>query len=479
MTPRIRYEHRGALGVPFANSNGLAEEDLDALYRAGADAVRLLGSGKSHPLLEDDGVLMTRWKGLPEEALARGAAEKIEAAAEKFCKGLDDVVSVGIGGSYLGGAAAVQALTHSQSQLMPAKARAGAPRVHFLGEQLDPDLIREKLEALDPNRTGFVVISKSGTTTETAVMFRIVAAWLGPARMRTQVIAVTDAGKGALRQAVSKYGLNTIIDADLVPFFNVPDGIGGRFSVLTAAGLFVMAAAGIDIQALLEGARYAEAEWCRREAVEENPALRRAAVRAAFMLHGGAVERLVSNSWHLAGILSWARQLYPESDGKCGYGLSVVEALYSREAHSDGQLVAQGPRNIKELFFLLEEFKSKKLAIPAVEGVTDGLANTAAAFDVNQVNRVVCEALLYDHVTRGVPVDVWRLPERSPFVLGQLLQTEMNAVLIECLTLRINGVIQPGVVGYKNAMFGLLGREGSDPALADKAAALLARIGLR
>ncbi len=478
MTARIGYEHRGALGVPFACSRGLTEDDLGTMYDAGAEAVRVLAGGQEHPLLMDGTTLMTRWKQLPERALAQGAPGKLMRAARKFSDGLQDVVSVGIGGSYLGGAAVVQALAHSQSHIDP-KARGAAPRVHFLGEQLDPDLIREKLEALDPDRTGVIVISKSGTTTETAVMFRLMADWLGPARMRARLVAVTDAASGALREAVRKYGLNGVIGEDLSAFFNVPDGIGGRFSVLTAAGLFVIAAAGIDVQSLLEGARYAEEQWCRRPEPAVNVALRRAVVRAAFMLHGGAVERLVSNSWHLGGILSWARQLYPESDGKAGFGLSVAEALYSREAHSDGQLVAEGPRNIKELFFLLERFAREDLAVPALEGVRDGLEKTAAAFSVNRINRVVCEALLYDHITHGVPVDVWRIPERTPFVIGQLLQSEMNAVLIECLLLRINGVVQPGVVGYKNAMFGLLGREGSDTALAGRAAALLAALGLR
>ncbi|NMD36226.1 MAG: hypothetical protein GYA73_10105 [Planctomycetes bacterium] len=478
MMARIAYEHRGALGVPFARSRGLTEGDLETLYAAGAEAVRLLAEERPHPLLMDGGMLMTRWKRFPERAMAEDMAGKLTRAARRFSRGAGDIVSVGIGGSYLGGAAVVQALTHSQSA-MAAKARGRAPRVHFLGEQLDPDLIAEKLEALDPDRTAVIVISKSGTTTETAVMFRLMADWLGPARMRERLVAVTDARSGALREAVRRYGLNGCIDADLAPFFNVPDGIGGRFSALTAAGLFAVAAAGIDVEALLVGARCAEEEGCRRPEPAANMALRRAAVRAAFMLNEGAVERLVSNSWHLGGILSWARQLYPESDGKDGRGLSAVEALYSREAHSDGQLVAQGPRNIKEVFYLLERFTRTDLAIPALEGIADGLDKTAAAHSVNQINRAVCEALLYDHITRGVPVDVWRIPERTPFVIGQLLQSEMNAVLIECLILRINGVNQPGVAGYKNAMFGLLGREGSDPALAGRVAALLGSLGLR
>ena len=281
MMARIAYEHRGALGVPFARSRGLTEGDLETLYAAGAEAVRLLAEERPHPLLMDGGMLMTRWKRFPERAMAEDMAGKLTRAARRFSRGAGDIVSVGIGGSYLGGAAVVQALTHSQSA-MAAKARGRAPRVHFLGEQLDPDLIAEKLEALDPDRTAVIVISKSGTTTETAVMFRLMADWLGPARMRERLVAVTDARSGALREAVRRYGLNGCIDADLAPFFNVPDGIGGRFSALTAAGLFAVAAAGIDVEALLVGARCAEEEWCRRPEPAANMALRRAAVRAAF-----------------------------------------------------------------------------------------------------------------------------------------------------------------------------------------------------
>jgi len=436
-------------GTPEETS--LSLNDIETLIPRALEAHRMLKREEGDIL--DNGIPMTGWQDLPEE-IDRGHLEEIKSVTEVLSREIDAFVSLGIGGSYLGIEATFQALTHSYFNQLSREKRGGAPEMYFLGQNMDPDYFRDTLDMLEGKRIGINVISKSGTTTETAVAFRIILklieeTWGKEAASRL-VIATTDRARGALRSLSGKKGYRTFV---------IPDNIGGRFSVLTDVGLVGLAMANIDIEEFVAGAK-AMREITMSEDPQRNPALMHAAIRHAAWQKGKKIEVVAVNSRPLYSVARWMEQLFPESEGHEGKGMWVSPTLYSEKLHANGQMIQEGERNIMETFLLLGEHDNT-IEIPSLEGDPDGLNFLSArGIDMNLVNRKVMEGPAYAHYKGGVPNMTIEIPRRNAYNLGQFYYMMERSVAISGYLLGHNPFNQPGVEAYKKAMFALIGKPG-------------------
>lgn len=383
------------------------------------------------------GAGMTGWLDLPSRM--EGELERIERAAADLRR-REAVVVVGIGGSYLGARAVIEALGEPS---------ATAPEVLFAGHHLDAHEHGALLARLAGADYAVNVISKSGTTTEPGCAFRLL--W-GDLRSRhgdalgTRVVATTDRAHGALRELADAHGLTS---------FEVPDDVGGRFSVLTAVGLLPVAAAGIDIRALLGGAQ----GMMRRlraatDDLEANPALAYAAFRLAAFRAGRSVEVLATCAPRLRHLAEWWKQLFGESEGKAGKGLFPASLALTTDLHSLGQWMQEGPRLAIET--ALDVVHERPLPIPAMDGDRDGLRHLAGR-DMHQVNRIALAATLEAHRDGGVPCCRIEIDRLDPATLGALLYFFEYACGVSALALGVNPFDQPGVEAYKRNMRRLLG----------------------
>ncbi len=349
------------------------------------------------------------------------------------------LVCIGIGGSYLGAKAVIKAL-------MPE-----AP-VFFLGNHLHPDELQRTLHKLENVEVYVNVISKSGTTTEPGVTFRIVKQWLetryGATIAPKHIIATTDITKGALRKLAIQKGYRTL---------TIPDDVGGRFSVLTPVGLLPIAAMGIDVRALLQGANDAEAKihWTERE---ENPAVLYAAVRSLLYSAGYKIEILAN--WHpdLAILAEWWKQLYGESEGKENKGLFPASTVFTTDLHSLGQYIQEGERILLETFLVVDKPRTD-FAIGADAEDLDGL-NYLTSFSLNAINLQAYKGTAQAHTEGGVPNMTISITELNEYNLGYLIYFFEFAVALSGYSLDVNPFNQPGVEAYKTAMFRLLGKPG-------------------
>lgn len=380
------------------------------------------------------------WLDLPNEAQKH--LDSILAVASEIRQENAALICIGIGGSYLGARAVIDAL-------------APESPIYFLGHHLHPDALNRILESIG-NRTVYVnVISKSGTTTEPGVVFRIVKKWLekrvGETNAARQIIATTDGSKGALHTLAVQKGYRRFV---------IPDDVGGRFSVLTPVGLLPIAAMGIDIKALLKGAADAEAKihWTERE---ENPAVVYAAVRSLLYSLGYKVEILAN--WHpdLATLAEWWKQLYGESEGKEGKGLFPASTVFTTDLHSLGQYIQEGNRILIETFLVVEKPNRDIVIDPDSENL-DGL-NYLTKFNLNDINLIAYQGTAEAHTNGGVPNMTLALPELSAYTLGYLIYFFEFAVALSGYSLDVNPFNQPGVEAYKTAMFKLLGKPGFTP----------------
>jgi glucose-6-phosphate isomerase len=344
-------------------------------------------------------------------------------------------------------------LTHNYFNQLSREKRGGAPEIYFLGQNMDPDYFRDTLDMLEGKRIGINVISKSGTTTETAVAFRIMMKLLEENlgdRASGFIIATTDRSKGALRELSGKKGYRT---------FAIPDNIGGRFSVLTDVGLLGLAVANIDIGEFVAGFRRMR-ELTMNDDVTGNPALLHAAIRHTAWLKGKKIEVLAVNSKALYPVARWMEQLFPESEGHEGHGMWVSPTMYSEKLHANGQMVQDGERNILETFILLKEHDNR-IEIPYLEGDPDGLNFLCdKGLDMNYVNWKVIEGPAYAYYKGGVPNMTIEIPGRNAFNLGQFYYMMERSVAISGYLMGHNPFIQPGVEAYKKAMFALIGKPG-------------------
>ena len=430
----------------------IRREDLSALKDAALAAGRRLAEGQGD--CRDAGVSMLGWQDLPVR-VGKDHLDELMNAARDLGDRVDAFVSLGIGGSYLGIEASLRFLSHAHYNALSREARGGRPEIHFLGQDMDPDRFCDTLSALAGKRVAVNVISKSGTTTETAIAFRVVRTLLekamGPAA-REVIVATTDGRRGALRRLAEERGYRAFV---------VPEDVGGRFSVLTDVGLFGIAVAGIDLHELLAGAADMRAR-CLADDFAANPALMHAAVRTLAGRKGKKIEVVATNSEALLAVARWMEQLFPESEGKQGRGLWVSPSMFSEKLHANGQMIQEGERNLIETFLKLERFDSAA-PIPTDPDDLDGLNYLpAAGKDMGAVNGLVVDGPAYAHWRGGVPNLTVHVPERNAYCLGQLYYLFERSVAVSGYLLGLNPFVQPGVEAYKRAMFALAGKPGSE-----------------
>ena len=431
-------------------SPAVKREDVDRLIPEVMKAHRMLKDSEGD--ICDGDIPMTGWHNLPLEVTAKHC-DDINAAARGLADEIDAFVSLGIGGSYLGIESTFQALSHRYFNRLSREQRGGAPEIYFLGNNMDPDFFRDTLDMLEGKRIGVNVISKSGTTTETAVAFRIIRKlmednWQGEADRL--IFATTDRVKGALRKTADRKGYRSFV---------IPDNIGGRFSVLTDVGLVGLAMANIDIKEFVAGFKNMR-EISLEDDFWRNPSLVHAALRHALWSRGKKIEVVATNAASLYSVARWMEQLFPESEGHEGHGVWVSPSFYSEKLHANGQAVQEGERNIFETFLLLAEHDNR-LSIPETEDDSDGLGFLSnRGLDMGFVNRKVIEGPAYAHYQGGVPNMTVEIPKRNAYNLGQFYYMMERSVAISGYLLGHNPFIQPGVEAYKQAMFALIGKPG-------------------
>ena len=445
---RITLDVTYMLDAPGPGS--IAREDVELLIPKVLKAHEMLQ--KEEGDIFDHGIAMTGWQNLPVDITNEHLA-RIQSVAKDLSAEIDAFVSLGIGGSYLGIEATFRALTHTYFNQLSSAERGGAPEIYFLGQNMDPDFFRDTLDMLRGKKVGVNVISKSGTTTETAIAFRILRKMMEEnfgADAERLILVTTDREKGALRTLAGETGYRTFV---------VPDDVGGRFSVMTDVGLVGLAMAHIDIEEFVAGFQ-AMREISSVNDFWKNPALVHAAMRHAAWGAGKKIEVVAANSASLYWVARWMEQLFPESEGHEGHGMWVSPSLYSEKLHANGQMVQQGERNIMETFLALTQHDNR-MPIPETDNNLDGLDFLVKrGMDMNHVNQMVVEGPAYAHYQGGVPNMTIEIPQRNAFNLGQLYYMMEKSVSISGYLLGHNPFVQPGVEAYKRAMFALIGKPG-------------------
>ena len=388
------------------------------------------------------------WLHLPSET-TEAFLDDIQATADRLKSLCDVVVVAGIGGSYLGARAVIEALSDSFAALKP----SDCPRILFAGNNIGEDYLSELIDYIDGKRFGVINISKSGTTTETAITFRILKSLCeqqrGKDTARQVIVAVTDVKRGAARTTADKEGYTTYV---------IPDNVGGRFSVLTPVGLLPIAIAGFDIKKLIAGAQALEAQTAVGVELKDNPAAVYAIVRNALYQSGKKIEILANFQPKLHFMNEWWKQLYGESEGKDGKGIFPAAVDFTTDLHSMGQWIQDGERTIFETVISVENANSS-LLVPSDEENLDGL-NFLAGKHIDAVNKMAELGTQLAHVDGGVPnirISIDKLDETG---IGELIYFFEKACAISGLLLKVNPFNQPGVEAYKKNMFALLGKPG-------------------
>ena len=402
------------------------------------------------------------WLDLPQK-YDKDELARIRQAASRIRRDTDIFVVVGIGGSYLGARAAIEMLGHSFQNLLAKKLRK-APQVIFAGNNLSPAYLADLLDVLEGRDVSVNVISKSGTTTEPAVAFRVLKNWMeakyGREGARGRIYATTDKARGALKKLADDEGYET---------FAVPDDVGGRFSVLTAVGLLPIAVAGIDVREMLRGARAGQKAWKSGDPAE-NPCYAYAACRNVLLRKGYAIEVMANYEPNMHSFTEWWKQLFGESEGKDGRGLFPAGVDNSADLHSMGQYIQDGRRMLFETVLQVEKSR-RPLLIPADPDDLDGL-NFLAGFDMADVNLKAAQGTILAHIDGGVPNLLVTVPELTAYWFGQLVYFFELACAVSGYLLAVNPFNQPGVENYKQNMFALLGKPGYETRRAELEARL-------
>ncbi len=403
------------------------------------------------------------WVNLPS-SISESEIKDIETIAEMYKEKVEIVVIVGIGGSYLGAKSVIDALSHSFTNLIGGN---DYPTIVFAGQNIGEDYMQELLHLLENKKYGIVCISKSGTTTEPALAFRILKDHLerkvGIDLAKELIVAITDAKKGALRTLASQEGYKTFV---------ISDDIGGRFSVLTPVGLLPIAVAGFKIRKLIHGARFMEEQTAPDVEFDQNPAAIYAAARNALYKKGKKIEILANYNPKLVFIAEWWKQLYGESEGKDNKGIFPAAVSFTTDLHSMGQYIQEGERILFETVITVKNVESK-IAIPYDKENLDGL-NFIAYKRIDEVNKMAELGTMLAHIDGGVPNIFIELPSINEFNIGQLLYFFEKACGISGYILDVNPFDQPGVEAYKKNMFALLDKPGFEA----EGQKLKARIGL-
>ncbi len=383
------------------------------------------------------------WVNLPAE-ITENLISDIENTVNSLKNEIMFMVIIGIGGSYLGSKAIIDALSDNFSMV---KSKPGQIKVLFAGQNLSEDYLYELREFLSDKSYGLTVISKSGTTTEPAVAFRIlkndIEQKYGKNEARKRIIAITDKEKGALKQLARKEGYKTYI---------IPDDVGGRFSVLTPVGLFPIALAGFNIRELIKGALKIQNETLTKGNIAETYAL----VRNLLYHNGFTNEIMVNYNPKLSFLSEWWKQLYGESEGKNGKGIFPAAVNFTTDLHSLGQYIQDGKRNLFETLISVEKTKYK-IVLESQEDDSDNL-NYLSGKRIEEINKSAEEGTLMAHIDGGVPIIKIEIPEISEFFLGELIYFFEKACGISGYILGVNPFDQPGVEAYKKNMFKILGK---------------------
>ncbi len=389
------------------------------------------------------------WLHLPKE-ISDQQLDAIEQAVAGLKEKTEILVVVGIGGSYLGARAVNDALAHNFSHLMKEQK---APHMVFAGQNIGEDYMHELLELLEENSYSIVAISKSGTTTEPALAFRILKNHLekkvGLEEARDRIIAVTDSSKGALRQLADEQGYRSYV---------IPDNVGGRFSVFTPVGLIPLAICGVNIKELVSGAKEMSQRCDPSVPFEENPAAVYAATRNALYRSGKKIELLVNYQNKLHYVSEWWKQLYGESEGKEGLGIFPAAVDNSTDLHSMGQYIQEGERTLFETVLSVEK-ADHQVSIPGDPANLDQL-NYLEGKNIDHVNKMAELGTILAHLDGNVPNIRISIPALNARWLGQLLYFFENACGISGYMLGVNPFNQPGVEAYKKNMFALLEKPG-------------------
>ncbi len=389
------------------------------------------------------------WLHLPS-SITPEFIKEVKAAAEVLRSKAEVVVVAGIGGSYLGPRAVIEGICNTFTWLIQDKKN---PIVVFAGNNIGEDYLAELTEYLKTKTFAIINISKSGTTTETALTFRLLKtqleAQVGKAAAKDLIVAVTDAKRGAARTCADKEGYKTFV---------IPDDVGGRFSVLTPVGLLPIACAGIDIEQLVAGAQAMEKQCAVSVPFEENPAAIYAAVRNALYSSGKKIEILINYQPKLHYYAEWWKQLFGESEGKDGKGIYPASCDFTTDLHSMGQWIQDGERTIFETCISVET-PEKKLLFPSDAENLDGL-NFLAGKRIDEVNKNAELGTRLAHVDGGVPNILISIERLDAYNYGQMIYFFEKACAISGQLLGVNAFNQPGVEAYKKNMFALLEKPG-------------------
>ncbi len=419
-----------------------AEKQYEATNAEAVEAITKLDKGTGA------GADFIGWVNLASQTPAE-LVEKINATAARLRENCDYVVCIGIGGSYLGAKAVITALSDSFADYYAPAPKS--PKVVYAGQNIGEDYIAELQKLLEGKKFGIIVISKSGTTTEPAIAFRILRAQLeqqvGKEAAKNLIVAITDASKGALRTMADQEGWETYV---------IPDNVGGRFSVLTPVGLLPIAVAGHDICKLLSGA--ADMEKATAHPGPDNIAEVYARMRNALYQSGKKIELLVNYNPKLHYFAEWWKQLYGESEGKEGKGIFPAAVDNTTDLHSMGQWIQEGERSIFETVISVNK-PALSVRVPEDAANLDGI-NYLAGKNVDEVNKMAELGTKIAHVEGGVPNMRIELSKLDEYVLGQLIYFFEKACGISGYILGVNPFNQPGVEAYKKNMFALLDKPG-------------------
>lgn len=385
---------------------------------------------------------------------------RIKAAAEKIKKNTDVFVVIGIGGSYLGARAAIEFIKSPNYNALA----KDVPQVYFTGNSISSNALSELIEICEGKDVSINMISKSGTTTEPAIAFRVFRELLekkyGKEGARERIFCTTDKARGTLKELATKEGYETFV---------VPDDVGGRFSVLTAVGLLPIAVAGADIDALMAGAAKAESDFDNSDLIT-NDCYKYAALRNILYRKGKSTEILVSYEPAFALMNEWFKQLYGESEGKDNKGLFPASVIFSTDLHSMGQYIQDGRRNLFETVVLFDKCK-REITLGTDPENVDGL-NFLSGKTMDFVNKKAFEGTVLAHTDGGVPNIVLNVEEMTETELGYLIYFFEKACAISGYLLGVNPFDQPGVESYKKNMFALLGKPGYEAQKAELEARL-------
>lgn len=402
---------------------------------------------ESRSAKEDDFV---GWLHLPTN-YDKEEFERIKVAAKKIQENSDVFIVIGIGGSYLGARAVIESLSHTFSNLQ-SKDKRKTPQILYVGNNLSPNYLTDLLDIISDKDISLNVISKSGTTTEPAIAFRVLKEYVeqkyGEREAKNRIFVTTDKNKGALKNLANEMNYETFV---------VPDNVGGRYSVLTAVGLLPIAVAGINIDELMEGARFAEEKYAD-ESLKYNECYRYAVIRNLLYRTGKTIEILANYEPKMHYIVEWWKQLYGESEGKEGKGIFPTGMDFTTDLHSLGQYVQEGKRNLMETVLEVVE-PQNDITIKIDEDNVDGL-NFLAGKTLDYVNKKAMEGTIEAHVTGEVPNIKISLEKLDAKTLGHLIYFFEKACAISGMILGVNPFNQPGVEEYKKNMFRLLEKPG-------------------